>query len=50
MNIWDILILLLVSGLVVLAIRQIRKARSCGCTGCCASCQAGCHVRSGETV
>lgn len=48
MNIWDILILLLVAGLVFLALRAIRSGKSGGChhgSACdhnCAACGKSC--------
>jgi len=45
MNIWDILILLVVAGMVFLALRAIRGRKggcSCGSSECC-SCAGGCE-------
>lgn len=41
MNIWDVLILLVLAGIVVFAVRTMRKNKgSChGCDGNCQSCQ-----------
>ena len=41
MNIWDILILVLIAGAVVLALRRIFTRKKQGCAGCCEGC-AGC--------
>ena len=40
MNIWDILILLLVAGMVYLAVRAVRSGKSCcrDCGGCARKC------------
>ena len=49
MNIWDILILLAVAGLVALAVRAIRSGKSGGCHsagGCCGDC-ASCAMEQG---
>ncbi|WP_294561967.1 FeoB-associated Cys-rich membrane protein [uncultured Traorella sp.] len=35
----DIVVLLILAGCVVLALRSIRKSKSCGCSGNCAGCQ-----------
>ena len=45
MNFWDILILLIVAGVIVLALRVMRgKGKtggcSCGCSGCAKDCAA----------
>ena len=49
MNVWDLLILLAVAGMVLLAVRAIRKGGAgschkgagcgCGCEGCSQSCE-----------
>ena len=45
MNFWDILILLLIAGGIVLAVRVLRGEKStggcsCGCAGCTKDCAA----------
>jgi len=44
MNIWDILILVLIAGLVIWALLRARKRKkagrcACGCEGCAAPCE-----------
>ena len=41
MNVWDILILLAVAGMVLLAVRAIRSGKAGGCHDC-ASCGGNC--------
>ena len=41
MNVWDILILLAVAGMVLLAVRAIRSGKAGGCHDC-ASCHKPC--------
>ena len=43
MNLWDILILLAVAGLVYLAVRALRSGRSGACHGNCAACRSKCR-------
>ena len=43
MNVWDVLILLAVAGMIALAVRAIRGGKKrggcgCGCEGCTKSC------------
>ena len=45
MNVWDILILLILAGVIVLALRTLRGNSkpggcSCGCSGCTKDCAA----------
>ncbi|MBR6707217.1 MAG: FeoB-associated Cys-rich membrane protein [Clostridia bacterium] len=49
MNAWDILILLAVAGVLVLAVRGMRRARKSGkCCGACSCCGADCAARQGK--
>lgn len=44
MNIWDVLILLCVAGIVLLALTVLRKTRKRGgCTACGNNCGCGCE-------
>ncbi|MBQ9408694.1 MAG: FeoB-associated Cys-rich membrane protein [Clostridia bacterium] len=44
MNVWDILILVCIAGIVLLALRVMRKTRkSGGCSACGNSCGCGCE-------
>jgi hypothetical protein len=45
MNLWDIIILLAVSGAVVLAVRSLRRGKKAGCCGTCSCCASGCACR-----
>ncbi len=49
MNIWDILILLLIGGAVILAARILRgKGKNGGCSCGCGGCVKDCPVREKE--
>ena len=49
MNIWDILILLILAGIIALALRALRgKKRSGGCSCGCAGCAKDCPARRDE--
>ena len=45
MNVWDILILLAVAGLLFLAVRTLRKSKAAGCSSCgsCSACSSYSH-------
>ena len=49
MNIWDILILLILAGIIALALRALRgKKRSGGCSCGCGGCAKDCPARRDE--
>ena len=57
MNIWDILILLVITGVAAFAFYRARKRKAEGKSCCCGSCgnctlcnQSDCHKRTGASL
>ena len=49
MNFWDILILLILAGVIVLALRTLRgKGKTGGCSCGCGGCAKDCPARQAE--
>ncbi|MBQ6342489.1 MAG: FeoB-associated Cys-rich membrane protein [Anaerolineaceae bacterium] len=44
MNIWDIVIILLITGAVFLAFRSLRSSNKKSCSGYCSACPHRCKV------
>ncbi|MBR0437563.1 MAG: FeoB-associated Cys-rich membrane protein [Clostridia bacterium] len=45
MGFWDVVILIAVGALIALAVMNIRKGKTGGCSGNCEACRKICHKR-----
>ncbi|MBR6136421.1 MAG: FeoB-associated Cys-rich membrane protein [Clostridia bacterium] len=45
MGFWDVVILIAVGALIALAVMNIRKGKTGGCSGNCAACREACKRR-----